>query len=155
MDNHEAQRREAEGRQILEQLGGVALTYAFGCQLPETVDGHPISELERLWYDQFDHAHREWLIVLNGYADGRPIKSVGMTLEGGAGLVVCDNKVLAKLTPLGEQWYADPDTGERFQQGRDEEEVSYFRTQILEAMYWRLTTTGKDLPPLEEIRDGE
>lgn len=151
MTNKNADQRVAEGRQILEQLGGVALTYAFGCELPGVVDDLPMGELERLWYDQFEAGHREWTVILNGHDHARPIKALnGLEIEGGAGLVVCDDAILCKLTPLGEQWFFDPDTEERFQH---EAETSYFRTQLLEAMYERLTANGKELPPLEEIRE--
>jgi len=151
MTPEEAQQKLADGRRIFEQLGGVALSFALACQLPETVDDLPIHELERIWWDQFEARHREWLIVLNGHDQPRPIKKLGgLTLDGGASVIVCDNKVLALLTPLGEQWFYDPDTEARMEQ----DDVSYWRTELLEALYTRLTETGKDLPPLEEIRDG-
>lgn len=147
MAKHEHARKVSTGDQLLEQLGDVPVAYGFACELP-AVDGEPLSELDQLWHDRFEHADRDWLFILNGNADHREIESLDTALEGGTAFVVCDETPLARVTPLGVKWYFDPDTG---QEVAGEKEVRYWDDQLIEALHSRLTEKGKELPPLQEI----
>lgn len=153
MNPDEAQRKKEEGEQILEQLGDVPVVYAFACDLP-AAHGEPLSELDRLWYDRWEHDHRDWMVILNGEERPRQIESLGQTLEGGAAYVVVDSTRLVKLTPVDAHWYFDADTGDRLT-ADNQSDVTYWDEALTAALHHRLTTKGKDLPPLEEIFGGE
>lgn len=151
MDKHEAQRKKREGDEILQALGDVPVAYGFTCELPAAHD-EPLHELDRLWYDHFDARDRNWMFILNGDDDVREIESLGLLLEAGAGFVICDNTLLAKVTPLGVSWFFDPDTGDSLTADVDgDQEVRYWDDQVIEVLHDRLTEKGKDLPPLQEI----
>lgn len=149
MDEHEAQRTTEEGRELLDALGDVPITYGFACELPAAQD-EPLSELDTIWHDRFEAVDRDWLVVLNGRDRHDTIDLAGVTydLPGGAAVVICDDTVLARVTPVDVTWHLDPDTGEPVQEGRD---VYYWDDQLLEALHTRLTENGKDLPSIEEI----
>ncbi|UTF56003.1 hypothetical protein [Natronosalvus rutilus] len=150
MGEQAAQRKAAEGEAIIDQLGGVPVTYALACELPGA-HGEPLSSLERIWYDRFEEEGHDWVVILNGYDHVRQITSVDTALEGGAALIVCDNTVLCKLTPIGLLPFGDPETGETMVAGEDGEAVVNWRWELLWALHARLTEKGKDLPPLHEI----
>lgn len=145
MDEHEAQRRKEEGKQLLEALGDAPITYGFACMLPG-VDGTPLSELDRLWYDRFQAVDREWLVVVNGRDQHERLDSLDTTLEGGTALVVTDGVVLATLTPVGVTWHRDPDSG-----GDPGADVAYWDDHVLAALHNRLVERGKDLPDLSTL----
>lgn len=147
MDNHEAQRKKRDGDEILEALGDVPVAYGFGCELP-AVHGEPLHELDGLWHDHFDARDRNWLVILNGDDEFREIESLGLLLEAGAGLIVCDDTVLSMVTPLGVTWFFDPDTGDPLE---DEDDIRYWDDQLIETLHARLTEKGKDLPDVDEI----
>lgn len=149
MNPEEAERKKAEGEQILEQLGDIPVNYAFACELP-AAHGEPLSDLDRLWYDRFEHDHRRWMVILNGDDRHRVIEALGETLEAGAAYVIVDDTRLVKLTPVDGRWYFDADTGDPLT-AENQKDVSYWDRELTKALHARLVTKGKDLPPLEEL----
>lgn len=147
MDTHEAQRRKAEGEQLLEQIGDVPVAYGFACDLP-AAHGEPLREIERIWYDRFEAVDRDWVVILNGEDSSVVIGSLELPVPGGAAVIVCDDTCLGTITPLGVKWVADPDTGDDLEKETD---IRYWDDQMIEALYIRLTEKGKDLPDLSEI----
>lgn len=155
MDKHEAQRKKREGDQILEALGDVPVAYGFTCELP-AAHGEPLHDLDRLWYDHFEVGGRTWCFILNGDDDIREIESIELLLEAGAAFVICDNSLLAKLTPPGVDWFFDPDTGDSLTADVDgDNDVRYWDDHLIETLHARLTEKGKDLPDLQEIVSNE
>lgn len=151
MDEQAAQQRADAGQSVIDDLGGVPVSYALACELPGA-HGEPLSELERIWYDRFEEEGHDWVVILNGYDHVRRIKSLDFPLEGGAALVVCDSTLLCRLTPLGLLAYADPETGDPINHDVDDgETLATWRWELLWALHARLTAKGKDLPPLHDI----
>jgi len=153
MNPEEAERKRQQGEQMLEQLGDIPVNYAFACELP-AAHGEPIEDLDKVWYDRFEHDHRDWMVILNGDDRNREIDALGEVLEAGAAYIVCDSTRLVKLTPVHGRWYFDADTGDRLT-GENESDVSYWDEALTAALHHRLVTKGKDLPPLEDMFDGE
>ena len=149
MTPEEAERKKAEGEQMLEQLGDIPVNYAFACELP-AAHGEPLEDLDRVWYDRWSHDHRDWMVVLNGEDSHREIDALGEVLEAGAAYVVVDSTRLVKLTPVNGRWYFDADTGDRLT-ADNQSDVSYWDDALTKALHHRLVTKGKDLPPLEEM----
>lgn len=144
MDDHEAERKQAQGEQLLEALGDIPAVYAFACELP-AAHGEPLSDLDRLWHDHYRALDRDWLVVLNGRSEHAHLESLNATLEGGAALVVADGVVLARLAPVGVDWIRDPDTGDAVA------DAAYWDDHLLESFHSRLVENGKDLPDLSTL----
>lgn len=161
MNNYDEDEERVDrlGNGFLDEFGGeIPTAYGLACELPAGHD-KPLSSIDRLWYDCFDHRDRDWIFIVNGSDECQEIDSLGLLLEAGAVFVVCDTSLLAKLSPHRITWFVDADSGERLTRTdeSDKANIAYWSDELLRVLHARLTNLGdaEDPPPLDAILAGD